>query len=194
MNRPLILASTSVYRSELMQRLGLPFEMVSPGYEERADEKLSAPELALCHAIGKAREVSLKNPDRIVIGSDQVAEVGGQVLGKPYTVDNAIAQLERMSGREVSFHTGVALVCNDREESLLDTFTAKLRVLSRREIESYIMRESPLDCAGSFKVEGLGIALMDELQGRDFTSLIGLPLISLTKLLISFGVNPLTAT
>jgi len=190
--KPLILASTSVYRSELLQRLGLPFDMVPPNYEEKPDKALAPSALALKHALGKAREVAFKNPDRIVIGSDQVAEVEGEILGKPYTVDNAVAQLEMMSGRAVNFHTGVALVVNEREAAAVDTFTAKLRVLSKGEIESYVMRESPLDCAGSFKVEGLGIALMEELAGRDFTSLVGLPLITLNKLLISFGVNPLT--
>lgn len=188
---PLVLASTSVFRRELLARLGLPFEAVAPDYEERAIPGVEPAALALRHASGKARSVAARYPDRIVIGSDQVADVDGHLLGKPGTEAAAVAQLSRMAGRSVAFHTGLALVQGAREETALETVRVNLRPLSPEAIEAYVAAERPLDSAGSFRIEGLGIALMESVEGRDFTALVGLPLIALTSLLAAFGVRVL---
>ena len=189
--KPLILASTSLFRRELLGRLGLPFEPCAPDYEEVVLDGLSPEETALQHALGKARSVSGRFPGQLVIGSDQLAELDGDILGKPLTEARAVAQLRRMAGRKVWFHTGLALVRDGEEQSLCEPFGVRLRALSDAQIVDYVRREQPLHSAGSFHVEGLGIALMEELDGRDLTSLIGLPLIALTDLLARFGVEVL---
>lgn len=188
---PLILASTSPARRELLARLGLPFEVMAPDYEESAVPGLEPRALALLHAVGKARSAARRFPDRLVIGSDQIAEVGGRRLGKPGTEAAAVSQLRAMAGRQVTFHTGLAVVSGDREETALETVRVTLRPLSPEEIEAYVAAERPLDSAGSFRIEGLGIALMEAVEGRDFTALVGLPLIALTSLLERFGVRVL---
>ncbi|MBI5446179.1 MAG: septum formation protein Maf [Deltaproteobacteria bacterium] len=188
---PLLLASTSPARRELLARLGIPFEAVAPDYEEAACPGLSGPELALRHALGKALSVAGRHPDRIAIGSDQAAELDGELLGKPGTQEAAVAQLLRMSGRRIAFHTGLALVCGGRRETAVETYWVRLRHLSPEQAAAYVARERPLGCAGSFKIEGLGISLMQALEGRDYTALIGLPLIALTELLGRFGVDVL---
>jgi len=187
----LILASTSPYRRELLARLGYPFESVAPEYEEARIPGLSPSALALCHAVGKARSVAARCPGRIVIGSDQVAELDGDTLGKPGGQAAAVSQLLRMAGRSVAFHTALAVVRDEREESALETYTVRLRDLSREEIEEYVRADRPFGCAGAFRIESRGIALMEELRGRDYTALIGLPLIALTDLLRRFGVRVL---
>ncbi len=189
--KPLVLASTSPFRRELLGRLGLPFEAVAPDYEERASPGLEPAALALRHASGKAHSVAARYPDRIVIGSDQVAEVDGHLLGKPGTESAAVSQLRRMAGRSVAFHTGLSVVRGPREETALETVRVTLRPLSPEEIEAYVAAERPLDSAGSFRIEGLGIALMESVEGGDFTALVGLPLIALTSLLAAFGVRVL---
>ncbi len=185
---PLVLASTSASRRELLARLGLPFEAVSPAYEEATAQAPTPAAVALERARGKAASVAPTYPGRLVVGSDQVAEVGGVRLGKPRGLDGAVEQLSRMAGRWVTFHTGLALRWDGREEAVVEAFRVRLRPLTRGEIECYVAAERPLGAAGSFLVEGLGIALMSELKGRDFTALIGLPLIALTGLLSRFGV------
>lgn len=190
---PLILASTSPYRRELLSRLLLPFEAVAPDYDEGAARGATAPEIAMEHALGKARSIAGRFPGRIIIGSDQTAEVGGEVLGKPGTVENAFRQLAAMSGRTVVFHTGLAVLSGGVERTACERFAVTLRKLSLAEIESYVLAEMPVDCAGAFKIEGLGIALMERLSGEDYTSLIGLPLIRLTSLLKDSGVDVLEA-
>ena len=189
--KPLVLASTSPYRRELLARLRLPFEAVAPAYAEGPVPGLSPTELALRHAVGKARSVAAAFPGRLVIGSDQVAEVEGELLGKPGTEEAALGQLARMAGRRVVFHTGLAVVAGGRVESLVESFAVRLRALPREALRAYVARELPLDTAGSFQIEGLGIALMEGLEGRDYTALIGLPLIALTELLGRFGLDVL---
>lgn len=188
---PLLLASTSDSRRELLARLRLPFEAVAPEYEEGAVPGLTPGALAVHHALGKARSVARRFPGRLVIGSDQVAQVGGELLGKPGTEDAAVAQLSAMAGRRVFFHTGMAVVLGSREETALEVVRATLRPLSLEEIRAYVAVERPLGAAGSFHIEGLGIALMEAVEGRDFTALVGLPLIALTSLLERFGVRVL---
>jgi septum formation protein len=191
MSRRIILASTSPFRRELLSRLGLPFECAAPEYGEGDIEGASPAELARLHALEKAREVAGRCPGALVIGSDQVAELEGDILGKPLTKENATAQLRKMAGKKVLFHTGVALVTGGREASGVELFSVTLKKLTDGEIENYLTREEPYFCAGSFKIEGLGIALMESMEGRDYTSLIGLPLIRLVGMLSSFGVRVL---
>lgn len=188
---PLLLASTSASRRELLARLRLPFEAVAPGYEEGTVPGLTPGALAVHHALGKARSVAGRFLGRLVIGSDQVAEVGGELLGKPGTEEAAVAQLWAMAGRQVAFHTGLAVVRGAREETALEIVRVTLRPLSLAEIRAYVAVERPLGAAGSFHIEGLGIALMEAVEGRDFTALVGLPLIALTSLLERFGVRVL---
>jgi septum formation protein len=187
-----LLASTSPYRKELLARLGHPFESVAPEYEETCVPGLSAREIALCHALGKARSVAVRSPGRIVIGSDQVGELDGDILGKPGDPEAAVSQLLRMAGRPVAFHTGLAVVRDEQEETAVETYMVRLRELSPEEIEAYVRADRPVGCAGAFRIESRGIALMEELRGRDYTALIGLPLIALTDLLSGFGVHVLS--
>lgn len=189
--KPLVLASTSVGRRDLLARLRLPFIVCVPDYPEDLVPGLDPAALAHRHALGKARGVALRYPGQVVIGSDQVATLDGEVLGKPGTVARAEDQLRRMAGRWVDFFTGLAVRRDGEERSCVEPFRVRLRPLSPAAIAAYVAAEAPLHCAGSFQVEGLGIALMDELQGRDYTALIGLPLIALTGLLTELGVDVL---
>ncbi|TAL17134.1 septum formation protein Maf [bacterium] len=191
MSRRIILASTSPFRRELLSRLGLCFECAAPEYGEGEIAGAAPSELARLHALEKAREVARRSPGALVIGSDQVAELDGEILGKPLTKERAFEQLRKMSGKKVLFHTGVALVADGREESGVELFSVTLKKLTDREIENYLTREEPYFCAGSFKIEGLGIALMESMEGEDYTSLIGLPLIRLIGMLEGFGVRVL---
>lgn len=188
--RPLILASASAYRRELLQRLGLPFEAVSPQVDETPGAHESPALLALRLSRAKAREVAARHPAAVVIGSDQVADLEGRPLGKPGTHPRAAAQLREMSGRTVVFQTGVAVVCRATgfEEASLVAATVRFRDLSPDEIEAYLAAEQPYDCAGSAKVEGLGIALLRAVESDDPTALIGLPLIRTAELLRAAGV------
>lgn len=184
----LILASTSVYRRDLLARLGLAFDTVRPDTDEAAlpDEAPSA--LAQRLAQAKAVAVAALHPLAWVLGSDQVAELDGQALGKPGGRDAAIAQLAAMSGRKVHFHTGVCLSrVGTPSHVVLDTTTVHFRPLLADEIARYVDAEQPYDCAGSFKSEGLGIALFDTIKSRDPTALIGLPLIATAGLLRAAG-------
>ena len=185
----IILASTSRYRQRLLERLGLPFRTRAPGTDEspRCGESPSA--LALRLATEKSRAVAAHNPAALVIGSDQVASLDNRILGKPGDLDTARRQLRASSGRELRFHTGLALVCEDREISLshVEPFSVHFRQLEHAEIDDYLQREQPFDCAGSFRWEGLGIALFHHLRGDDPTALEGLPLISLCRLLNQAG-------
>lgn len=190
MNPPrLVLASTSPYRRELLARLGLPFEAVAPGVEEAAAPDEPPARLAARLAASKAAAVAAAQPDGCwVLGSDQVADLDGQPLGKPGHREAAIAQLHAMSGRRVRFHTAVALQAADGTLlEALDTTTVVLRTLREPEIERYVDAERPFDCAGSFKVEGLGISLFEAVDNRDPTALVGLPLIATAGLLRQAG-------
>ncbi|KAF1715848.1 septum formation inhibitor Maf [Pseudoxanthomonas sangjuensis] len=185
---PLILASTSRYRRELLERLRLPFHVARPETDETALPGEAAAALAQRLARAKAAAVAVRQPESWVIGSDQAAELeDGRILGKPGTRDAAIAQLRGMSGRAVHFRTAVCLLRGDRRLEALDTTTVRFRALSGEEIERYVDAEQPLDCAGSFKSEGLGIALFDAIEPRDPTALVGLPLIALAGMLRQAG-------
>ena len=188
---PLILASTSPYRRELLARLRLPFEVRAPAYTEQADPGAPPGDLARRHALGKARSIARQAPNRIVVGSDQVAELDGAVLGKPGCAEAAVAQLARASGRVVGFHTAVAVCWHGREESAVERFAVRLRRLTREQIAAYVEADEPYGSAGSFRIESLGIALMERMEGSDYTGLIGLPLIALTRLLERLGVDVL---
>ena len=189
----LILASTSRYRRELLQRLRMPFEVVSPDVDEspRPGEAPSA--LAARLALAKAEEVAARHSDAVVIGSDQVAELDGETIGKPHTHDRAVAQLRAMSGRRVVFHTAVAVVRRERDfaQTLLAPVVVTFRVLTDAEIDRYLRAEQPYDCAGSAKCETLGIALLAAIDSDDPTALVGLPLIRTCGLLREAGLDPL---
>jgi septum formation protein len=184
--RPLVLGSTSRYRRELLERLGLPFETISPGTDETALPGEPPEALALRLSIAKAQAAAALRPGALAIGSDQAASLDGrQAIGKPGTHRAAVEQLRMASGRTLSFHTGVALACP--ETGFLRSGVIETRVRFRRlddaRIESYLSREPAYDCAGSARVEALGIALLESIEGPDPTALIGLPLILLTGFL-----------
>ena len=183
----LILASTSAYRRDLLQRLRLPFDCARPQVDEAALPGESPAALARRLARAKATAVAARHPDAWVIGSDQVADLDGQVLGKPGGRAAAIAQLTAMAGREVDFHTAVCLCRGDRTLDAADLTRVRLRPLATDDIERYVDAEQPFDCAGSFKCEGLGIALFEAIETRDPTALVGLPLIALAGLLREAG-------
>lgn len=184
----LVLASTSRYRRELLERLRLPFDTRAPGVDESHLPGETPRQLALRLAAAKAEAVAVREPDAWVIGSDQVAELDGAAMGKPGSRDAAIAQLTAMSGREVVFRTALSLAHGDgRRLDEEDVTTVRFRRLDAGEIARYIDAEAPLDSAGSFKSEGLGIALFDAIESRDPTALIGLPLIATTRLLRKAG-------
>ena len=190
---PLILGSTSRYRRELLERLRVPFDVVAPDVDEAPLPGEAPAALAVRLAMAKARAVSAAHPDAVVIGSDQVAELDGEPIGKPGTHERAVAQLRRMRGRSVVFHTAVAVVCEASgfAGSALVPVTVRFRDLSDAEIEHYLRTEQPYDCAGSAKCETLGIALLDAIDSDDPTALVGLPLIRTCALLRQAGIDPL---
>lgn len=195
----LVLASTSVYRRELLNRLGLPFQTAAPNTDETplAGEAPSALAQRLAQAKAQAVVEAWHTPtdDIVVIGSDQVADLAGQPLGKPGSYDGAVAQLQAMRGRTVHFHTAVC-VLRPRTGVVacgLDSVAVRFRELSDDDIDTYLAREQPYDCAGSAKCEGLGISLLESIASTDPTSLIGLPLILTTQLLRQAGLDVLTA-
>ena len=181
----LIHASTTPYRRDLLARLGLPFETARPGTDEAAAPGEAADRLAV--RLARAKAQALAAPGAWVIGSDQVAELNGAPLGKPGTFAAAQAQLSAMSGRRVRFHTAVCVAGPDRVHEALDLTEVHFRPLSAGEIDRYLHAESPLDCAGSFKCEGLGISLFEAIENRDPTALVGLPLIATARLLREAG-------
>ncbi len=184
-----ILASTSAYRASLLRRLLEDFEQVSPGTDETAlpGEHPGARAARLAEA--KARAVAETRPGAIVIGSDQVADLEGEVLDKPGTVHAAHQQLAASSGREVVFHTAVCVIDHRGDATThVDETSVRFRELTREDIARYVERERPLDCAGSFKCEGLGISLFERIDNEDPTALVGLPLIATSRLLRAAGV------
>jgi septum formation protein len=189
----LILASTSRYRRELLQRLRMPFEVVSPDVDESPRPGEAPGALATRLALAKAEAVAARQSDAVVIGSDQVAELDGETIGKPHTHDRAVAQLRAMSGRRVVFHTAVAVVRRERgfARSVLAPVVVTFRVLTDAEIDHYLRAEQPYDCAGSAKCETLGIALLAAIDSDDPTALVGLPLIRTCGLLREAGLDPL---
>jgi len=189
----LILASTSPYRREMLARLRLPFTTVAPDVDETPLPGERPEALALRLSQAKAQAVAQRHPGSVVIGSDQVATMDGEPIGKPGTHDKARAQLQRLSGRTVDFHSALALTDGVRIESRNVVTACRLRTLSDAAIESYLLREHPYDTAGSAKAESLGIALMASMHSDDPTAIIGLPLIALTAMLAEFGMDPLDA-
>jgi septum formation protein len=185
----LILASTSRYRRALLERLGVPFTALAPETPEDMAGGELPPDRALRLSIAKAQAVASRHPDAVVIGSDQVAAVGSKILEKPGDAARCRAQLTAASGSSARFHTGCALIGLQAGIRLvhIDTTTVCFRSLTQQEIERYIARERPLDCAGGFRVEGLGISLFESIESRDPTALIGLPLIWLAAALRRAG-------
>lgn len=191
MPRTLILGSTSRYRRELLDRLGLPFEVVSPEVDETPLAGELPVDLARRLALAKARAVAARRPGCIVIGSDQVADLDGEPLGKPGDHARATLQLRRMRGRSIVFQTAVAVVCAEAGFEQLDLAPVRVafRMLSDAEIEDYLRAEQPYDCAGSARSEGLGIALLDAIDSDDPTALVGLPLIRTCRMLRAAGLR-----
>ena len=189
--RALVLGSTSRYRRELLTRLGLPFTTEAPGVDETPQNGELPRDLAVRLALAKARDVARRHPQAIVIGSDQVADLAGQPLGKPGNHERAVAQLRAMRGQTVIFQTAVSVVCQATgfKQSDLAAVEVRFRALEDDEIERYLRAEQPYDCAGSAKSEGLGIALLDAILSDDPTALIGLPLIRTARLLRAAGLR-----
>ena len=181
----LVLASTSPYRKELLQRLSLEFTTAAPNVDETHRPGEAAEHLVRRLAEEKARAVAQKFPDALIIGSDQVAVIGAKILTKPGTHENAVSQLQRCSGQSVTFFTGLCLLNASTGQTQIEVipFRVHFRALNAAQIENYLRREQPYNCAGSFKSEGLGIALFERLEGDDPATLIGLPLIRLTRML-----------
>lgn len=194
MDKPsLVLGSTSRYRRELLERLRLPFRVDKPEVDETPRAGETPRDLALRLALEKARAVAARHPQAVVIGADQVADLQGEPIGKPGTHERAVEQLNRMSGREVVFQTGLSVVrpATGFERTLLAPVRVRFRRLSAQEIERYLRLEQPYDCAGSAKSETLGIALLEAIESDDPTALVGLPLIRTAQLLREAGLDPL---
>lgn len=191
MTQALILASSSIYRRELLQHLQLPFMVVSPEVDETPLDGETPQATALRLAQAKARKVAEQHADALVIGCDQVATLDGQQLGKPLTHDNAVRQLRLMRGRSVTFHSALCLynAASGRMQAENVVYEVHFRDLSNAQIENYLRLEQPYHCAGSAKSEGLGIALIEWMHGDDPNALIGLPLIRLTTMLQNEGVS-----
>ncbi len=190
--KTLVLASSSPFRRELLKKLRLPFEHASPDIDETPQAGETPSQLVERLACAKAAALASHYSDALIIGSDQVA-VGpqGQPLGKPGNEARAIEQLQGMSGKSVQFKTGLCLLdsSNGRKQSLCETYTVHFRSLTREQIQHYVTLEQPLNCAGSFKSEGLGITLFNAMEGRDPNTLIGLPLMALIDMLANVGVT-----
>ncbi|HBD24277.1 MAG TPA: septum formation inhibitor Maf [Oceanospirillaceae bacterium] len=187
----IILASTSPYRRALLQQLKLPFECQNPFTDEALLENETAANAAYRLAGLKAQAVASKNPDSIVIGSDQLATCEDSILGKPGSHEQAIQQLQSMAGKTITFHTGLCVIFGNQRHQLVEAYQVQMRPLTSKQIENYLLTEQPYNCAGSFKSEGLGITLFNGMQGKDPNTLIGLPLISLTSILNDLGQGPL---
>jgi septum formation protein len=193
MTRHLILGSSSKPRRMLLERFQIPFDIAHPDVDETPLPDESPSQMVLRLAEIKARTVAEKYPNDIIIGADQVGVLENEILGKPLSFENAIQQLQKMSQKHVQFYIGLCVLDAKKQtqEVVLETFDVKFRQLDLPMIENYLRKDQPLQCAGSFKAEGLGIALVDEFFGKDFTALIGLPLIRLTRMLENAGIYPL---
>lgn len=187
---PLLLASSSVYRRDLLARLHLPFTCCSPDIDESHRPDEPAIELVKRLSLQKAQALATSHPNHLIIGSDQVAVLNGQIIGKPHTFDKAHQQLSNASGASVTFLTGLTLLNSQTGQHQTDAipFTVHMRTLSPEQITRYLLAEQPYDCAGSFKAEGLGVSLFQRTKGDDATSLVGLPLIRLVDMLIIEGI------
>ena len=184
--KKLILASSSQPRQLLLKQLQVPYEAVNPDVDETPLPNESAQNLVKRLALSKARAVSQQFEDALIIGADQVAELDGQIKGKPNTIENVRADLHFLSGRRIRFYTGLCLL-----DTKLNTYQLAVETYDSEMIERYLLKEQPLNCAASCKVEGFGIALIEEFEGNDFNALIGLPLIKLTQMLINTDNSPI---
>jgi septum formation protein len=192
MNKPnLVLASTSAYRQQLLKQLGMDFICAAPQVDEQPRSGEPPAQTALRLAREKAAAIFATHRNAVVIGSDQVADLYGKALGKPYSAEVAFDQLSACSGQSLTFHTGIAVTSPQGTHSQVVTTQVRFRKLSEQQLRNYIKKEAALDCAGSFKCEGLGISLFESIESDDPTALIGLPLISLTSLLLQHGLDPL---
>ncbi|QCJ69824.1 septum formation inhibitor Maf [Providencia heimbachae] len=191
--KSIILASTSEYRQALLKKLGLPFLAAAPNIDESPILNESAQALVTRLSQGKANALALQYPQHLIIGSDQVCVINEKIVGKPHSFDNAFKQLKAASGNKVTFYTGLCLLDTETGQFNVqcELFDVYFRPLSDVEITHYLHKEEPYQCAGSFKSEGLGIALFERLDGRDPNTLIGLPIILLLNMLRQHGVNPL---
>ncbi|KMV32055.1 septum formation inhibitor Maf [Photobacterium swingsii] len=191
MPQSLLLASTSPFRKTLLEKFGYPFETANPNIDEQALSSESAEQLVMRLAEQKARACAATHPEHLIIGSDQVCVINGEIIGKPHTIENACRQLANASGQVVTFYTGLCLynakTC--ASQVICEPFCVHFRELTTQEIQSYVEREQPLYCAGSFMCEGLGIVLFDRLEGRDPNTLVGLPLIALREMLEKQGIQ-----
>ncbi len=189
--RGLVLASSSPYRRELLQRLGLPFVWQAPDVDEKPRPDESADRLVSRLAEAKARSLAAEFPSHLIVGGDQLGVLQGAILGKPHTARGAVSQLEAANGRAVTFLTGVCVLDSQTKESFTEVVSCRavFRRLTAEQIAVYVDTEQPLDCAGSFKAEGLGIALFERIEMTDPTVLTGLPLITLVKLLQRHGLD-----
>jgi len=187
----LILASSSPYRRELLERLKIPFEVIAPEVDESPRSGETPQKLVERLAVEKARKIAVQRPDALVIGSDQVAVYDGRIVGKPHTHDKAVQQLRSASGKAVTLYTGLALVNagTRRVQCEVIPYRVVFRALSDAQIESYLRKEQPYSCAGSVRSEGLGIALLEKFEGDDPNTLIGLPLIRLVRMLENEGIK-----
>lgn len=195
MTKPqLLLASSSPYRRKLMGKLGLNFDWVAPEIDETPLPDELPTQLVRRLAESKARQLADTHPKHLIIGSDQVASIGNRILGKPNTHINAVAQLRSFCQQEVIFMTGLCLLnpATNNTQISVESYKVKFRQLTETQIENYLQREQPYDCAGSFKAEGLGICLFERFEGDDPNTLTGLPLIALTRMLINEGIDPLS--
>tara|TARA_B100001094_G_C18156867_1_gene786960 strand:- start:635 stop:1222 length:588 start_codon:yes stop_codon:yes gene_type:complete len=193
MTLPLVLASTSIYRKELLNKLQYTFTCAAPHVDETPYPDESAQDLVFRLAQSKAKAIAATMPEHLIIGSDQVAVVDGTILGKPLTESKAIAQLGYLSGKTVTFLTSLCLLNSktDHMQTCVEPYTVHFRELDQEDIAKYVKKEQPLHCAGSFKSEGLGITLFERLEGRDPNTLIGLPLIALIDFLHQEGISVL---
>ena len=191
MSLPLILGSTSPFRAEILQKLCISFDTAAPDINESPLANESPSELVERLSVCKAKKVAETHPAALIVGSDQVACVDQQILGKPHTHENAIEQLRFLSGKIVSFHTGLCLFNSEsgNTQSTVEVFKVHFRALTNDQIERYLRNEQPYNCAGSFKSEALGISLFKKLEGDDPNTLIGLPLIRLVEFLSNEGLQ-----
>ncbi|WJV52122.1 nucleoside triphosphate pyrophosphatase [Prodigiosinella aquatilis] len=189
----IVLASTSIYRKSLLEKLDIPFICASPNVDETPLPGEDATALVIRLAAAKAQTLATQYPRHLIIGADQVCVLSGEITGKPHNKDNAMRQLRQISGNCVTFFTGLSLLNSGTQhlQCITEPFDVYFRHLSDTEIEHYVDKEQPWDCAGSFKSEGLGITLFERLSGRDPNTLIGLPLIALLEMLRKEGVHPL---
>jgi len=191
--RNLILASSSPFRRQILDKLNLEYSCISPDIDESALENESAEELVARLSASKAQKIAEEAPNSLIIGSDQVAVLGDEILGKPHTHENAVKQLQKLSGNAVTFLTGLSLLNSETNHCQTEVvpFKVYFRELTTPMIENYLRAEEPYKCAGSFKSEALGIVLFDKLEGEDPNTLIGLPLIRLVRMLEKEELNVL---